>query len=76
MTGNLFELASRAKTRLLSSKIVEREGGDSRYSGNIMFVNLTTDRGALQFVAYNIHNGYYGHEATVTCKQLTYSAHL
>jgi hypothetical protein len=33
--------------------------------GEIMFVNLETDRGTLQFVAYNCHNGYYGHAAEV-----------
>lgn len=27
-----------------------------------MFVNFETDNGTLQFVAYNSHNGYYGHE--------------
>ncbi len=35
-----------------------------------MFVNLETNKGTLQFVAYNEHNGHYGHEAKVTCKQL------
>lgn len=32
---------------------------------NTMFVNIETDRGTLQFTAYNEHNGYYSHEATV-----------
>jgi hypothetical protein len=41
------------------------------YNGGCMFVNLETDRGTLQFVAYNIHNGYYGHRATVRSQQLT-----
>lgn len=40
--------------------------------GEIMFVTLETDRGDLQFVAYNSHNGYYGHEARVTSKQLNH----
>ena len=30
-----------------------------------MFVNINTSNGALQFAAYNEHNGYYGHEAVV-----------
>jgi len=38
-----------------------------------MFVDLKTDRGKLQFVAYNEHNGYYGHEAEVICNQLNHS---
>lgn len=42
------------------------------YEGNTMFVNIDTDRGVLQFVAYNEHNGYYGHSASVTSKQLTH----
>lgn len=46
------------------------------YEGGVMFVNIETDRGVLQFVAYNSHNGYYGHMAKVECKQLNFSAHL
>lgn len=42
------------------------------YEGGVMFVNLVTDRGVLQFVCYNEHNGYYGHTARVDCKQLTH----
>ena len=36
----------------------------------VMFVNLETNEGTLQFVAYNDHNGFYVHEATVKCSQL------
>jgi len=39
--------------------------------GEAMFVNIHTSRGVLQFVAYNGHNGYYGHRARVVSKQLT-----
>ena len=53
----------------------ETNGGDL-YEGGVMFVDLVTDRGALQFVAYNSQNGYYGHEAVVRCKQLTVSSSL
>lgn len=35
------------------------------YEGSCMFVNIYTSEGVLQFVAYNEHNGYYGHEAVV-----------
>lgn len=31
--------------------------------GDTMFVNIITNRGVLQFIAYNSHNGYYGHLA-------------
>lgn len=40
------------------------------YEGDVMFVNLETTNGLLQFVAYNEHNGYYGHEACVISKQV------
>jgi hypothetical protein len=46
------------------------------YSGGVMFVNIETDKGLLQFVAYNAHNGYYGHTASVTCIQVTESVGL
>lgn len=45
---------------------------DKWFEGGVMFVNLETNRGTLQFVAYNEHNGYYGHEAKVQCNQLTH----
>lgn len=32
---------------------------------NIQFINLRTSKGLLQFVVYNCHNGYYGHDVTV-----------
>jgi hypothetical protein len=40
--------------------------------GEIMFVNLETNRGILQFTAYNSHNGYYGHTAYVKSTQLNH----
>jgi hypothetical protein len=44
--------------------------------GEVLFVDIETDIGILQFVAYNAHNGYYGHEATVRSKQIEYSVSL
>jgi hypothetical protein len=41
--------------------------------GGVMFVNIETDKGVLQFVAYNAHNGYYGHEAKVISEQINHS---
>lgn len=46
------------------------EGGV--YEGCVMFVNLETSKGTLQFVAYNEHNGYYGH----TSENFNYEAYL
>lgn len=37
----------------------------SVYDGGIMFININTSAGVLQFVAYNEHNGYYAHDAVV-----------
>lgn len=48
----------------------EVDPNDKWFWGGVMFVNLETSEGTLQFVAYNEHNGYYGHEATVRSKQL------
>jgi len=49
---------------------------DKWFEGGVMFVNLETNKGTLQFVAYNDHNGYYGHEAKVQCTQLTHTESL
>jgi hypothetical protein len=46
------------------------------YEGGTMFVNFNTNRGLLQFTAYNSHNGYYGHEAVIESEQLTHSDNL
>jgi hypothetical protein len=35
------------------------------YEGGIMFININTSAGVLQFVAYNDHNGYYSHQAVL-----------
>lgn len=52
----------------LNGKVIEEleylDQGDS------MFINFETSVGILQFVAYNAHNGYYGHEAVLISKQL------
>lgn len=41
------------------------------YEGGVMFVNLATSMGTLQFKAYNSHNGYYGHMASVVVGEET-----
>ncbi len=42
------------------------------FEGDVMFVDIVTSKGTLQFVAYNEHNGYYGHEAKVISKQINH----
>jgi hypothetical protein len=44
--------------------------------GSIMFVNLDTSEGLLQFTVYNDHNGYYGHSAYVISEQLNHEETL
>jgi hypothetical protein len=46
------------------------------FSGGIMFVDLVTSKGVLQFTAYNVHNGYYGHDAKIVSKQLSCTHYL
>lgn len=38
--------------------------------GSIMFVNLETTNGTLQFIAYNEQNGCYGHDVFIKSNQL------
>jgi hypothetical protein len=58
---------------LNNKKIEELEYLDA---GGAMFVNFKTDRGVLQLVAYNGHNGYYGHSAVLISKQLNHEDSL
>lgn len=57
----------------LHVKQIEELESDDTY---VMFVNIETSIGLLQFVAHNSHNGYYGHTAYVVSKQLTHSETL
>jgi hypothetical protein len=41
-----------------------------------MFVTFETSNGTFQLVAYNAHNGYYGHAAIVRSQQLTHDVML
>lgn len=45
---------------------------DKWFEGGVMFVDIITSKGTLQFVAYNEHNGYYGHEAKIISEQLNH----
>lgn len=57
-------------TALSETRMKANELDQSAIELGVMFVNLETNKGTLQFVAYNDHNGFYGHEATVQCSQL------
>jgi len=65
--ANIIDLAI-TDTCLNTKKLEEEE----LYDPDLMFVNLNTDKGLLQFVAYNSHNGYYGHSAVVVSEQLSH----
>jgi len=58
---------------LNNKKIHEIEYMDE---GDAMFVNFETSSGVLQIVAYNCHNGYYGHGAVLISKQLNQEMRL
>jgi len=53
--------------------VAQKEGEYIEDPRDVMFVNLVTDRGNLQLVAYNSHNGYYGHHAVLISNQLAFS---
>ncbi len=54
----------------------DEQGHVSLDAGDVMFVDIITTEGTLQFVAYNAHNGYYGHSARVSSDQLKHEAML
>ena len=56
-------------TSLNTERINEEIGSVDK--GDTMFVNINTNKGLLQFTAYNAHNGYYGHEVKIISEQLT-----
>ena len=57
----------------LNNSVLEKEEINE---GECMFVNINTSKGLLQFVAYNSHNGYYGHDAIVISEQLNHTEML
>jgi hypothetical protein len=57
----------------LNKKSIEDIEGSGTY---LMFINIETSNGLLQFVAYNSHNGCYGHTAFVESSFVTEDASL
>lgn len=53
----------------LDKKKFEEKTDGGIYEGDVMFINLETNKGTLQFTLYNSHNGYYGHTAKVISKR-------
>lgn len=54
----------------LIEKLVNAEISGSE-EVNTTFINIRTNRGLLQLVAYNAHNGYYGHRVTIKSNQFS-----
>jgi hypothetical protein len=44
--------------------------------GDVMFVNINTSKGVLQFVAYNEHNGYYGVDCAVAYEEILFQENI
>ena len=62
---------------LLNTKKYDKEiTEDMKDELATIFVNINTSNGLLQFVAYNSHNGYYGHNIKITSNQLNYEQTL
>lgn len=49
---------------------------DEYFSGDCIFINIETNKGKLQLVVYNDHNGYYGHNVTIKSTQLEYDDYI
>jgi hypothetical protein len=62
--------------RTLQMRMKEPQVHDDDEIVATMFVNLETDRGTLQFTAYNEQNGSYGHAALIESIQLQHKAIL
>lgn len=69
----------------IGATITEIKAGDTNlnltklvdtYDGDSAFVNIETNKGTLQFVAYNSHNGYYGHSYYIVSNQYKDSGSL
>lgn len=57
---------TRTDTSLLTQEIPTNPGEPA----DTMFINIETSCGVLQFVAYNSHNGAYGHDAVAWAEDL------
>jgi len=57
-------------TSLSTKTVTENMEGLSENETNLMFININTSKGLLQFTVYNEDNGYYGHNAIIISNQL------
>ncbi len=68
--GELLSLATIDSELKSHPLTVDRE---SFYEGGACFVDMLTSKGKLQFVLYNEHNGYYGHEIRIESNQFNHT---
>ncbi len=59
--------------RVTGEQLVEKK---LPVDSQVLFVNLETDKGTLQFTVYNDHNGHYGHRVCIFSEQLTHNVIL
>ena len=57
---------------LLKSKSFSSSDIPNLDYGGTIFCNFETSKGTLQFIAYNAHNGYYGHTVMIKSNQLNF----
>lgn len=66
--ANLIEVSQTTR-----DKVTQKYITDTLEDGSIddaIFLNFKTDKGDLQFVVYNDHNGYYGHDVYIKMHEL------
>lgn len=54
-----------------SHKVIDFDDWEYLDEGKAVFINMETDKGVLQFVLYNSHNGYYGHDCRIVVDDKT-----
>ena len=68
--GDNFIGANITSIKEVSLADITKDEDEDDYFDPCIFINVNTDRGTLQFKAYNSHNGYYGHDVRVHSEQL------
>lgn len=53
-----------------------KEWGLYLEEGGAVFIDVETNKGKLQFVLYNEHNGYYGHQVKIVSRQLMHECYV
>ncbi len=61
---------SKTDTCLNTKKLKEKYDPYDEKESDVIFINIETDRGTLQFTLYNSQNGYYGHNIRIISDKL------